>query len=254
MKTPLARRNFYLLCALPELGPFGSAPPIGKHRLWVLVIECDGPADIVHALLLGDDLLQREAVLAGGISPDQAELAVLPSFRPAEQPLPAFLSPEGKDQGKYSPYRIPADLLWERYFRHTLRIARETRSRFLKLWIPYEVGLRNAMVLERADTLGLDPKPYLVAPELADPDMDFGTEIAEWSAASNPLAALEALDRMRWGWLKDNESWYRFSDDEVAAYAAKLLVLRRWHRISKSENEHAHSGENYHWTAEIREE
>lgn len=232
MKTPFARRHFYLLCVLPELGRFGSAPPTSKQGLWTLVTESEGPADIVNALLLGDDLLQREAMLAGDIELDQAEISVLSPPRLEDQTLLDFLSPEERDPGEDSRYRIPADRLWERYFRYTRRIARIARSHFLGKWVGYEVALRNALALKRAGVLGLDPKPYLVAPELADPDMDFGIALAQWTAAPNPLTALEVLDRIRWDWLMENEPWYHFSDDEVAAYTAKLMLLHRWHRIS----------------------
>ena len=233
MKTSLTYRPFYLLCALPALGSFGTAPPLSKQGFWALVTESEGPADIVRALLLGDDLLQRETVLAGEIEPDQAEVAIL-SLHRQEEPLPDFLLTEHEDQGEESRYRIPADLLWERYFRYTLKIARSAHSRFLGHWAGYEVGLRNAMAFKRAEALGLDPGPYLVAQELADPGADFGIVLTQWSGASNPLAALEALDRARWDWLTENEPWYCFSDDEVAAYTAKLMLLQRWHRISNS--------------------
>ena len=49
---------------------------------------------------------------------------------------------------------------------------------------------------------------------------------------ANLANALEALDRARWDWVTEREAWYSFSDDEVAAYAAKIIILHRWRRIT----------------------
>ncbi len=231
----MARRNFYLLCVLPALEPFGSAPPVSKQKLTSLVTESEGPADIVQTLLLSDDLLQREAVLAGEIKPDQADIGTLSlSQLEHEQSLPGFLVPEQDDEHEASGEAIAVDLIWQRYFRYAVKISRKARSRFLAAWVGYEVGLRNAMVTARAEALKLDPNPYMVAPELADPDISFEATLAEWSDAPNPLAAIEVLDRSRWSWLLEEERWYCFSDDEVAAYTAKFLLLNRWRRISET--------------------
>lgn len=233
----MRRRNYYLLCALADLKAFGSPPPVSKQELLGLVVETEGPSDIVKVLLLSDDLLQREAVLAGEITPDQANVAALslPQAKD-EQPLPYFLMPEEGEKSEDAGGPIAGDVIWQRYFRYTARMARRARSRFLSAWVGYEVGLRNALVVARAETLSLDPKPYGVAPELGNPDLLFDDALTTWSAASNPLAALEALDRVRWRWLIQEEPWYRFSDDEVAAYTAKFMILDRWHRISETKD------------------
>jgi len=228
------KRYFYLLCALPGLGSFGSAPPIGKRDLLAVVTESDGPEEVIKALLLSDDLLLREAVIAGEIEPDQADFTVL-SFQPAmdEQPLPPYLQAEPEDEPDTSGPPIATDRIWRRYFHHAAEVARRTRTRFLAEWVRFEVGLRNTLARARAGALGLDPEPYLVAPELAHPDAPLDPVPAEWTAASNPLEALEVLDRARWNWITEHEQWYGFSVDEVAAYTAKLMLLHRWRRMSE---------------------
>jgi len=219
-----------------DLNAFGSPLPVGKQELLGLVVEAEGPVDMVKALLLSDDLLQREAVLAGEIRPAQADVAVLSlSQTTDEQLLPDFLMPEAGDEDKGAGRPIAVDLIWQRYFRYTASIARRARSRFLSAWVGYEVGLRNAMVAARAEVLSLDPQPYVVAPELGNPDRIIDEALSEWAAAPNPLAALEALDKVRWRWLGQQEPWYGFNDDEVAAYTAKLMILNRWHRISETD-------------------
>jgi hypothetical protein len=222
------------LCVLPDLKPFGSVPPINKQEMLAVVKKSEGPTDVVRALLLSDDLLQREAVLAGEVELDHADLAVL-SLQEAndEQSLPLFLDPEQEDEPEASRILIAADRVWRRYFHHAAKIARKTHTHFLSTWVGFEVGLRNSMSKARAKALELDPRHYVVAPELADPEVPFDHILAEWTAASNPLNGLKVLDRARWDWLTEHERWYSFSDDEVAAYTAKLMLLHRWHRTSE---------------------
>ncbi len=219
------------MCVLPDLKPFGSAPPINKQELLTVVTESGGPADVVRTLLLSDDLLQREAVFAGEVEPDHADLAVL-SLQVAkdEQSLPLFLAPEQEDEPEASRILIAADRIWRRYFHHAAKIARMTHTHFLAAWVEFEVGLRNATAKARAEALELDSGHYMVAPELSDPEIRFDSILADWIAASNPLNGLKVLDRARWDWLTENDRWYSFSDDEVAAYTAKLMLLHRWHR------------------------
>ena len=232
MRLSFAIRRFFLLCVLPDFKSFGSVPPINKQELLAIVTESGGPADIVRALLLSDDLLQREAVLAGEVELDHAELAVL-SLQEAndEHFLPVFLTPAQKDEPEDSRILIAGDRIWRRYFHHAARIARRTQTPFLTAWIGFEVGLRNATAKVRAEALELDPEHYTVAPELADPQIRFDNILADWIAASNTLNGLKVLDRARWDWLTEHERWYSFSDDEVSAYTAKLMLLHRWHRI-----------------------
>ncbi|MBW1803507.1 MAG: hypothetical protein JRJ85_22610, partial [Deltaproteobacteria bacterium] len=141
--------------------------------------------------------------------------------------------PEQEDEPKASSILIAADRVWRRYFHHAAKIARVTHTHFLATWVGFEVGLRNAMAKARAEALELDPGHYMVATELADAEMLFDNILAEWTAASNPLKGLRALDRARWDWVTEHERWYSFSDDEVAAYTAKLMLLNRWHRTSE---------------------
>ena len=70
-----------------------------------------------------------------------------------------------------------------------------------------------------------------MAPQLADQDTDYSYILSVWSAASNPLSALEVLDKARWNWLEENGKWYSFSACEIEVYAAKLILLHRWRRI-----------------------
>ena len=229
--------NYYRISALPALGDLGAPPPMRPADLREHVRGAARPLALVDAILLGDDLLQREALLAGEIQ--EVSPAVLsPAQVRSAEPLPAFLATE-------ETARIPCDTVWAAYFRHAAAVAARCASVFLANWTAHEVALRNALAAARAAALGLDPQDYLVTPEkekgpgpltalgVLDPFLfDFSDLIGEWASAPDPLAGLKVLDRARWAWLLEHDAWFSFGDEELAAYAAKLMLLVRWHRIT----------------------
>jgi len=228
----MPRRHYYLLCALPALKDLGSPPPLKKSEFVTLVHECGGPESKVQALLLSDDLLQREAVFCNEIEVGEGDFACLTvSQALGDQPLPWFLISEGFDEEAVPADMPPVDMIWRRYFFHVDTVARRLGSPLLARWVGHEVGLRNALARARADALSLDPRPYLVAEELGDPASAFDRELDDWKRAPHPLAGLEVLEKHRWDWLTDQEPWYDFGDDEVVAYSAKLMVLVRRQRM-----------------------
>jgi len=81
--------------------------------------------------------------------------------------------------------------------------------------------------------LDLPAEAYLVATDLAADDLDLTAMISEWSSARDPLAGLRALDNARWRWLDENDHWFSFATDELAAYAVKLMLLHRWIRLTE---------------------
>lgn len=223
--------NFYLLTSLPPLGGLGSEPPLRLEDFLDHLADAPKPRREAEALFLGEDLRQREAILAGEI--DQAEPAVLTNAQlRGEQPLPAMLAipEEGEPAGAAV---LAVDAVWAAYFRHVADLGRS--SAFLAEWVRYEVGLRNALAAARAKALELDAQRYLVAPDLALPEAEFAAVLSEWSAARTPLAGLQTLDAGRWGWLVEHDQWFSFADDELDAYAAKLMLLHRWKRIADAE-------------------
>ena len=229
------RRHEYLLSFLPSLEPIGSIPPMSKSDLLAQVVESKGPVRTVEILFLSDDLTQYQALLAEEIEKDQIDLAILSLDKGEnEDVLPDFLLPqESADvaEEEKENERLRIDGIWERFFRHAATVAKRSSSSFLKAWIKFEVGLRNALVTARARKLELDPADYLVAPELVDKGVDYHQIVSTWSAASDPQNAMEVLDKARWDWLEEHEGWYSFADCEIEVYAAKLVLLHRWRRI-----------------------
>lgn len=221
--------HYFLLSSLPHLGELTDAPPMTAAQLLERVISSGGAPGLVETVLLADDLVQREALQAGEI--EQGDPAVLTEeqFR-GEAPLPAYLAATAA-----APGRIAADAVWAAYFTHAAAAARA--GTFLAAWVAWEVALRNALAESRAKTLDLDAEAYLVVPHLGDADADFAGLLNALSAAGNPLAAMQAVDRARWDWLDEHEAWFSFGDDELAVYAARLVLMGRWQRLGKAQAE-----------------
>lgn len=220
-------QNYYLITALPPLGELGSEPAMTQSQFLEHVGEESSARKSIESLFLSDDLLQRDSFLAGQI--DQPRPAVLTDKQIRnEQPLPEDLlsAQEIEPQSQVGP-----DQLWEAYFRHACDVAGQTHNEFLGEWVAYEVGLRNALAWRRAEKLGLEPVDYLLATDLGS-DEDFALVVNEWSAAPNPLAGAQVLDRARWNWIGQHDRWFSFADDELAGYAARLMLVVRWDRLS----------------------
>lgn len=224
----MSQSHYFLLSSFQHLGEIADPPPMTAVQLLERVRSSNGPSGLIETVVLADDLLQREALQAGEI--DRADPAVLTQEQvTGETPLPAFLAGAGAE----APGRIAADAVWAGYYRHAADIA--GRGGFLAAWVAWEVALRNALAAARARTLDLEAEPYLVVPQLGDPDADFPRLLNELSAAGDPLAAMKAVDRARWAWLADHEAWFTFGDDELAVYAARLMLMVRWQRLAKAQ-------------------
>lgn len=225
--------NYYLLTFLPPLDSLLAQPGISPVGL---LDQLDGEdfarqRRLVEAVLLGDDLLQRDAFLAGEIhDPQNIEPAVLNRAQLQDDlPLPDALVPEESPAE-----RIASDAVWEAYFRHAADLADRLASPFLADWTRFEVTLRNALAEARARALELEPTRYFVAVDLGGPPEDVQTIVQEFASADNPIDAQRALDQGRWNWLDQNAPYYQFSDDELPAYAARLLLATRWHRLEQA--------------------
>jgi hypothetical protein len=223
----MATGNYYRVSALPTLGDLGTPPPLSPADLREHVADSRRPRALVDVLLLSDDLVQREAFLAGEIA-EVAPAVLTPGQVRNEEPLPDSLAADEEPAS----LRVPADAVWGAYFRHAADTARRQGSTLLARWVSQEVSLRNALVVARARALGLDPAAYRVEPDLGPAAEEWAAVVSEWAQAPDPLAGLRVLDRARWAWLAEHEAWFTFDDDELAAYAARLLLLVRWQRVA----------------------
>lgn len=229
--------RYYYLASLPTLGELGTEPALGFAELLEHLADNRGRHELVGSLFLLDDLLQREAYLAGELPEvDPAVLTVQQARN--ESPLPAHLSgdAEADQKGSVGP---AADRLWDVYFHYVAGLARRLQSRFLTAWVGYEVTLRNSLAAARAKRLGLEEADYLVAKDLVLEDEDLAGVVTAWASAATPLAGQQILLRARWAWLAENDAWFSFRDDELAVYAARLMLLHQWDRLATGATDRA---------------
>lgn len=225
--------NYYILSHLPGLGGFGSEPALSAGQLLEQVAFDTTANELVRAVWLGDDLLQRQSFLAGELKQQEVAPAVLTVRQIRdEEPLPDQLIVSKGDEASG---RQVVDRLWSAYFNYGAVVARRGRSELLGAWLSFELGLRNALAEARAKALELEGRDYLVRATLEQTDYDFETLLTEWASAATPLAGLRVLDRARWAWLDERGAWFSFGYDELVAYAAKLMLLHRWHRLARAE-------------------
>jgi hypothetical protein len=222
--------RYYYMASLPALGELGTEAPMGFCELLEHLSDSRPRYELVASLFLLDDLMQREAFLAGEI--EEVDPAVL-SIQQArnEGPLPESLAGDSVAEAKGA-LGVAADRLWDAYFRYVFGVAQRRKSEFLRAWVTFEVTLRNALVAARSKRLGLDGSEYFVATDLVGSDDELAGLVGEWAAAATPLAGQQVLLRGRWAWLDENDAWFSFRDDELAAYAARLMLLRQWERIA----------------------
>ena len=241
---------YYDLAALPSIGELGAASPLMPEQLLERFESGSIARTLMEAFFLFDDLVQREAFMAGEIQ-EVRPVVLSPSEVRGDGRLPSYLTGPG-DEGAdpqegadVSRRVVQVDDLWEAYFRHAARVAEWTGSGLLAGWVQHEVGLRNALTVARARRLGLDPSDYLVAADLADGGDDFTSTVNEWAAARTPLAGQQVLIRARWAWLAENDPWFSFTEDEFAVYAARIMLLEHWRRIAGTD-ERRPAGESNH--------
>jgi hypothetical protein len=227
----VAGKNYYLLSFLSTPEALGAEPPIlcGDFLHHLDETTQPRPRELAETIFLSDDLLQRDSVLAGEIDDPEPILLSVDQLRD-EEPLPDFLASPMEEAGA-DVQKIVADVVWDAYFRHAAAVADRLGSPFLRAWVGYEVALRNEMAEARARALELEPSDYYVATDLAEAG-DLTATVNEWSAAPNPLQAQRVLDQARMNWLDENDAYFSFGDDELAAYAAKLILAVRWHRLT----------------------
>lgn len=221
----MAALNYFSLTALPALDPPGAVPPLAREAL------AEGappgrPLALVRVVLLADDLLRREAALAGELD-DPDPVILTPEQAVGEAPLPSAIAPRSEAESRAT---VPADAVWHAYFHHADRTARRLKSPLLGEWLGYEVALRNGLAAARAKALGLEAGRYVVAKELERESGVVDGAVALWAAATDPLSGARALIGARWRWIEQQEPWFSFRDDEFVAYAVKLVLLHRWHR------------------------
>lgn len=226
----------YYVTALPTLGELGSRPPVTLGEFREMLADQAWTREPVDAVLLLDDLLQRESFLAGE-SAEASPAVLTPAQARNEAAMPEVLQFDDEDAGDAA--SLAVDRLWTRYFRYVVNLSRRILCPFLRDWARFEVGLRNALAVARAERLGLAGEDYRVATELESFEDDFEDMVGEWARADNPLDGHRVVLRARWDWVGRHGRWFSFRTDELAAYAVRLMLLHQAFRLKTVEEQMA---------------
>lgn len=106
----------------------------------------------------------------------------------------------------------------------------EIKEPALRKWRAFHVTLRNELVKIRSSRVKRDPLKYIRPGGYTDPSI---THIAVHAHRTPSIIEAERiLDREKWHFLEELETGHYFDIDSVIAYANKLLILQRWHKIN----------------------
>jgi hypothetical protein len=222
--------QYFLLAAMPALGELGSSPPIGLAELSEYASESRRVSRLMDALLLADDLMQREAFLAGQLA-DVTPVVLSEEAARNQAALPEYLV--ALDETPQ--VAVESDDTWRAYFHHVAELGRREGNLFLPRWVSFEVGLRNVLAGERARRLGLSEINCAVAAELVVWEEDYSEALRSWAAADTPREGQQELIRFRWNWLHEHARWFSFSEDEMLVYTLRLILLEQWWRIQEGD-------------------
>jgi hypothetical protein len=228
-------KPYYILSMLPTIESLGAPAPLTAREFLDLFEPDDPLRGDIEALFLTEDLLLRQATLAGRDCNGFAPAVLSRGQITGELDLPEALIVERTDDAMR--FIAPEDALWERYYEWLADLAKTRRSKFLSEWTRFEVGLRNALAAYRADALDLDVSGYLIAESLGGDQSEFAAILNDLQTGETPLDQKEILDLARWAWLNEHDEWFTFDEDEILAYAVRLLLTTRWERINDAADE-----------------
>jgi hypothetical protein len=114
--------------------------------------------------------------------------------------------------------------LWRECFRYLERIGEDIGSSLLVGWAEWESSLREGLMNVRRKSAGVSAAGG-EASNLAA--ARHGGLIAEWAAATDPLAGEWVLDEARIRFIDAGSAGYSFDIDELVAYFLKLGLLLR---------------------------
>ncbi|MCK4563291.1 MAG: DUF2764 family protein [Verrucomicrobia bacterium] len=96
-------------------------------------------------------------------------------------------------------------------------------------WNNVETQLRNAVVRNRAQKLGVDAREYLRPHDGFSGTIE--ALVTDAFTRNDPVELEEELDRARWQLAEELVGLDPFSFEKVLAYGIQLMIVERWHRM-----------------------
>ena len=223
----------YLFAALPSLPdmPGGRVEISGRELCSMLRSEGSVAEALGLVILMAMDLKALERMELGA---EPGETALFSTEDLNDRGLfPFWLSHalEDKEIKKGGGAGLPFDYVWSTYYQLLAELAKDTGCRFLSSWVPWDVGLRDALATHRARALGFSPEEVKSGADLGLPEGEFKPLI-------EALVSIKERDRSRWrdmdrlvaahrlDYARRLAPSYTFELDELVCYVVRFIVLR----------------------------
>ncbi len=108
-------------------------------------------------------------------------------------------------------------------------VPEEASSPVTVQWKDLNTQLRNAIVRQRAQARGTDPRPFLQPHEGLSGTLE--KQVAEAFAGSDPAKMEMRLDQTIWGLAEGLIGQDPFGFGKLVAYGIQLQVVERWNRL-----------------------
>lgn len=220
-------KYYRLMTALPPL-PDEVAPlsvPF-KNIVEQIVDETSGTTDgeLVNSILYIIDTANAENILLERELFDERGVHPREDFETIYN-LPPFIQEVITSDDGSLPDAIVRKL-WEGYFNFLLELSRDSSSSFLKGFAEFEIGIRNAIARQRAESLGVDSDQAQVAG--GENATLFSALILRASEAEDPLKRELVIDNERLNLYRELEGIDGFSIDALLAYTAGAILIDSW--------------------------
>ena len=101
---------------------------------------------------------------------------------------------------------------------------------FANRWFHAEIQLKNAVARQRAQTRGIDVKPFLHSHDYFIGFIE--TRVQEAFSAEDPSELERILDQTRWELAEDFIGKDAYGFAKLTAYAVQLRIATRWNRMN----------------------
>ncbi|MBU1537675.1 hypothetical protein KKF84_20335 [Myxococcota bacterium] len=219
------------MTALPTL-PDEVVPlsqPVAEIVCQVLEEVGGAHRELIDALLWQIDAANAESVLLGKDLFDPRGTLPREEFD-TRLNLPPFLDEVFRSADTAGQPQVTVQLIWESYYNALIELGDKHSCRFMRSFVQFETGLRNAIAKKRAEVLSLDADAAQV---LGGADAMFYAQLVlRAQEAEDPQAREMILDRERLALFQELEGIDPFAIDALLAYLASALVLDSW-RVEK---------------------
>jgi len=220
-------KYYRLMTALPAL-PDEVAPLSVPFKNIVEQIldetSTSSHGELVNSILYIIDTANAENILLGRETFDERGVHSREDFETIYN-LPDFIQEVVTSDDGSPPDQI-VKKLWEGYFNFLLDLASASSSAFLRGFVEFEIGIRNAVAKQRAEQIGIDSESAQVAG--GENAAMFQALVMRASEAEDPLKRELVIDNERLNLYRELEGIDGFSVDALLAYIAGAILIDSW--------------------------